>query len=232
VQDISSVLREIREGNEIARTDFISSRKEFIRNYASFVCKKSLDWSNDDELSVALEAFNDAVDKFDLRTDMSFYSYARLLMRNSLIDYFRRQPKVRMAPLSTDEPVGEISWLKYKQELDQQERVYDIQRFKEEIGSFDLSLGDLVRGSPHHTDTRESLRRIASRIAGEKELVTKIYRQKKLPLKEIEALTGMNRKTLEYWRKYLLSLIIVLTQEELSSLKEYIQGKEGQSWKK
>ena len=228
VQDIMSVLREIQEGDENARADLIDSRKEFIRNYASFVCKKKLDWSNDDELSVALEAFNDAVDKFDLRAEMSFYNYARLLMRDSLIDYFRRQPKIKVAPLATDEPVGEISWLKYKQDLNRQERVYDVQRFKEEIASFDLSLVDLERGSPHHLDTRESLKRIAHQIAGNRELVAKIYRQKKLPLKEIEALTGMRRKTLEYWRKYILSLIIVLTNEELSSLAEYLRGKEGQ----
>jgi RNA polymerase sigma factor len=121
-----------------------------------------------------------------------------------------------------------MSWLKYRQDLEQQERAYDIQRFKEEIGSFDLSLGDLVRGSPHHEDTRETLRRIAHQIVREKELVEKIYHQKKLPLKEIQVLTGMRRKTLEYWRKYILSLIIVLTKEELSSLAEYIGGKEGQ----
>jgi RNA polymerase sigma factor len=228
VQDILSVVREIQEGNEIARADFIDSRKEFIRSYASFVCKKNLDWSNDDELSVALEAFNDALDRFDLRAEMSYFSYARLLIRNSLIDYFRRQPKIKTTPLATDEPVREMSWLKYKQDLEQQERAYDIQRFKEEIGSFELSLGDLVRGSPHHGDTRESLQRIAHQIVRDQELVAKIYRQKKLPLKEIEVLTGMRRKTLEYWRKYILSLIIVLTKEELSSLAAYIGGKEGQ----
>ncbi len=65
MQKISAVIQEIQQGNEHLREEFLTSRKEFIRRYASFVCKTQLDWHNDDELSVALIAFNKAVDTFN-----------------------------------------------------------------------------------------------------------------------------------------------------------------------
>jgi hypothetical protein len=49
-----------------------------------------------------------------------------------------------------------------------------------------------------------------------------IHKYKRLPLKEI---TGARRGFLDKWRKYLLSLIIILTHGEMDSLAEYIRGK-------
>jgi len=227
--DLSAEIRDMK-GNEDLRERYIASQKDAIRRYASHICRRNLDWSNDDELSIALMAFNTAIDTYDPASGKSFFAYSRLLIRHSLVDYFRKQGRSGLAvslggddQLKDQEAAGARH--RYQQEMERQERVYDIQFFIETLAEFQLSLDDLVRLSPRHGDTRDRLKGIALKVAGQEKLVQTIYKRKRLPLKEIAALTGTPRKFLEYWRKYLLSLVIVLTREELMSLADYIKGR-------
>jgi RNA polymerase sigma factor len=227
--DLSSEIREMK-GNEALRERYIASQKEAVRRYASHICRRHLDWSNDDELSIALMAFNAAIDTYDPASGSSFAAYSRLLIRHSLVDYFRKQGKAGQEVfLSGEEPAQDPentgAWGRYQQELERRERVYDIQFFIETLAEFKLSLDDLVQLSPRHGDTRDRLKGIALKVASQDKLVKTIYKRKRLPLREIAALTGTPRKFLEYWRKYLLSLVIVLTREELASLADYIKGR-------
>lgn len=233
MQDISAIIREIQQGNEHLREDFLMSQKEFIRGYASYVCKSRLDWYNDDELSVALIAFNKAVDTYEPAAGKRFAGYAKTLIRNSLVDYYRSRQKSDPGTLSTLNGVEDslnrlqtaAALNSYLLKLDQQERAYEIGRLKELLSRFGLTLPVLGQNSPRHRDTRDRLKDIALKTAGESALVERIYREKRLPLKEIQLLTGARRKLLEKWRRYLLSLILIASSEEVEGLAEYIWGK-------
>lgn len=258
MQDITSVIHEIQQGNERLREEFIASSRETIRRYASFLCKRQLEWQNDDELSISLIAFNRGIDSYDPRKGKGFYPYVRLIIKNSLIDHFKSQskkgnPQTVPLPLSlTESPArsaeeqtknagtggppaassegaagaAAASLQAYHEEQARQERAYEITLFKEVLAEFSLSLQELALSSPKHGDTRRILKEAARLVAEEKELANRIFREKKLPLQEIELLTGIKRKTLERWRRYLLSLVIVWTHEELEEMTEYLWGKE------
>ncbi len=257
MQDITSVIHEIQQGNERLREEFIASSRETIRRYASFLCKRQLEWQNDDELSISLIAFNRGIDSYDPRKGKGFYPYARLIIKNSLIDHFKTQskkgnPQTVPLPLSlTESPAHSVeegtktagtgpaaassegaagaaaaSLQIYNEEQARQERAYEITLFKEVLAEFSLSLQELALSSPKHEDTRRILKEAARLVGKEKKLVERIFREKKLPLKEIELLTGIKRKTLERWRRYLLSLVIVWSHEELEEMTEYLWGKE------
>lgn len=233
MQEISTIIREIQQGNEQLREDFLISQKEFIRKYASYICKTRLDWHNDDELSVALIAFNKAVDTYAPALGRSFNGYAKALIRNSLVDYFRSCQNVASGGRNTLNDIEEslnrlqiaASLNSYLLELEQKERAYEIERLKEILCEFGLTLAELVQNSPHHRDTRDRLKDIALKTAGERALIERINREKRLPLKEIQLLTGAKRKLLERWRRYLLSLILIAGSEEVEGLAEYIWGK-------
>ncbi|MEW5920285.1 MAG: sigma-70 family RNA polymerase sigma factor [Bacillota bacterium] len=222
----------IQEGDERLREEFIASQKEFIRSFASLICRKRLDWHNDDELSVALLAFNRAIDTFNPEAGSSFLSYARMLIRNSLVDNFRRAQKgigseggSAMEELS-DHLETAASLERHALHLDNLELAYEIGVFKESLGSYGLSLETLVKHSPRHRDTREKLKEITLEIARDKKLRERIIREKRLPLQEVQSASGAKRKMLEKWRKYILSLFIIATHGELEILAEYIWGKE------
>jgi len=233
LQNPEEAIMEIQQGNEALRQELISSYKDFIYRYTSYICKRKLHWENDDELSVALIAFNEALDKFETRRGKNFSLYARVLIKNRLIDYFRKQSDPPQVSWETQTPEGKtftreeaLSFDNYVKEMEDRDRAFELQIFKETLLAFGLTMAELPDSSPDHRDTREKLKEVAREICKNEELVKKIYKDKKLPLKEIQALTGMKRKTLEKWRKYLLSLIIILTNPDLGILSEYIGGKE------
>ncbi len=232
MQNFAALIQEIQQGNEKLREELLSSQKDFISRYSSFLCKRKLDWQNDDELSIALMAFNKAIDNFNPSLGNSFITFSRVLIKNSLIDYFRKQRKeqfVQFSPsnrenssLVEDKVSNEAFFL----EEENRERAYEVQRFKEVLEQFGLSLQDLLHRSPRHFDTRAKLKEIVRKICCEEELIARIYRQKRLPLKEMQILTGAKKKLLEKWRPYLLAMILISTHNELESLSIYIWGKE------
>ena len=229
--DVERVVQQIQQGHEQLRTELISFHKNFIQRYTGFICKRQLHWDNDDELSIALIAFNRAIDKFDLQHKKSFLNFARILIKNSLIDYFRAQSRFQALSLTgfnqEKDSQAELaaSWNSYRQEIENRNRAYEIQLFVEKLAQFNLTLQKLVKHSPRHKDTRDNLKKIACQISENPEIVQKIYQQQRLPLKEIQLLTGASRKILEKWRKHLLSLVIILTNGEMESLAAYIREK-------
>ena len=232
MQDFTALIREIQQGNENLREELLASQKDFILKYSSLLCKRQLDWQNDDELSIALVAFNKAINSYNPALGKSFTAFSKVLIRNSHIDYFRKQRKELPAQPVPD--AGEISFYtenakSYEAffiEEENRERAYEIQRFKEILGHFGLSLQDLLRGSPKHFDTREKLKEIVRKTCRENDLISRIYRYKKLPLKEMQILTGEKKKVLGKWRAYLLAMILISTHNELESLATYIWGKD------
>lgn len=60
MQDLESAVQRIQQGDERKREELITSQKIFIFKYTCFICKKTLSWQNDDELSIALIAFGEA----------------------------------------------------------------------------------------------------------------------------------------------------------------------------
>ncbi len=230
MENPETIISRIQQGEENLREDFIYLHKNFIHKYTSSICQRQLNWDNDDELSIALIAFNKAIDKYACGQSKSFLSFAKIIIKNSLIDYFRQKNKFPLSTIeeanfdkSPDVAEAAACWDNYYKEIENRNRAYEIKRFNEILQQFGLSLEMLVRNSPHHKDTRESLKKIAHIISAEKEIVKKVYQSQKLPLKEIQLKTGAHRKFLDKWRQYLLSLIIILTHEEIDSLKEYIR---------
>lgn len=232
MQDFAALIREIQQGNENLREELLASHKDFILKYSSFLCKRKLDWQNDDELSIALVAFNKAIDSFNPALGKSFTAFSKVLIKNSLIDYFRKQRNELPAQPVPD--TGESSFYLenvrshevFFLEEENRERAYEIQRFKEILGHFGLSLQDLLRRSPRHFDTREKLKEIVRKTCSENDLIGRVYRNKRLPLKEMQILTGEKKKVLGKWRAYLLAMILIATHDELESLAAYIWGKD------
>lgn len=230
MENLETIVPKIQQGDQNLREELISNYKNFIHKYTSSICQRKLSWDNDDELSIALIAFNKAIDKFNPGQSKNFLSFAKIIIKNSLIDYYRHENKFHLLTLdeaNLEKPVSAAevaaSWDSYYQEIENRNRAYEIQRFCEILEQFGLNLEILVRYSPRHKDTRESLKKIARIISSEKEIVKKIYQFKKLPLKEIQLKTGAQRGFLDKWRKYLLSLILILTHEEIDSLAEYVR---------
>lgn len=210
------LLYSAKSGNEKARNEFIDKNRSFIHRYACTICKRYLSWENDDELSVALMAFNSAIDSF---TEGEFEYYSKMLIKRRLIDYFRKNNR-------TDIPLDSSIFqetLQYENSMDEKlDRAQQVNFFKDILAQFKIDISDLVKNSPKHKDTREKLINTAIEISKAESIVNQLFKNKLLPIKEIQLLTGISRRMLEEWRKYIIALIIIFSDKRLESIKDFI----------
>ncbi|KAJ53093.1 RNA polymerase sigma factor [Clostridium tetanomorphum] len=213
------------------RDAFIEKNKKFIYDTTYNICKKRLQWENDDELSIAMIAFNKACDSYNENRG-NFFSYARVLIKNALINYFKKTSLKTYLIFNNDEDLNYIdlknSLNAYEIRVENEKRAEEIKLFSIELSKYNISFGELSKFSPSHKDTKDNLLNIAIRCIDNDEIMIYIRRNKMLPIKQIAVLTGAKKKLLEKWRKYLISLILVLSNDEYLYLKSYLDLKVGE----
>lgn len=215
-----------------SRSHLIEENKSFIYSVACRVCKRRLLWENDDELSIALIAFNKACDTYNDGKG-NFYSYARAIIKNSLIDFFRKSGNLPY--LVFDSEGEEMEYVEYKSSMSSYEiqmensmRAEEIALFSKEIEKYGLSFSMLIDSSPSHKDTRNTLLNIAFICIKEAAILNYIKSKGNLPVKEIVLLMGVNRKLIEKWRRYILVLILILSSSDYPYIKSFLNIKVGE----
>jgi RNA polymerase sigma factor len=219
VQDLDNTVKNIKQGDQLAREDFLESCKPFVFRAACKFCKRVLDWGRDDELAIALIAFNEAIDRFREDRGVPFLAFARLVMISRLKDYYRRENRVAAAGLSLQADSHNNlecarSWEAYLEEEAFREREEEIKEYEVLLSGYGVSFEDLVKCSPRHRDTRRSLLLAARELADRNQLFSELKAKKKLPLMELEKLTGLSRKTLERGRKYIIAMALLINSRE------------------
>lgn len=222
-------LEAIRQGNEVAREEFIHQYDPFVLNTAAKVTGRFVDRQNDDEYSIALIAFNRAIDTFDRSKGQSFFAYARVLVRNDLIDHFRSEGRMQERTLSDSESTDTL-FLEDKTPAEAMAKAREIDEkmilkneialFRSALQDYGIPFGALVKESPKHEDTRRQLMGITFRLFNDPQLRDEIRRTGKLPLKQLEEMVQVSRKTLERHRRYLLAGFILL-DSDLDTMKDY-----------
>ncbi|NLL19478.1 MAG: RNA polymerase sigma-I factor [Clostridia bacterium] len=219
--------------NPEAREKLIQVSKKQIARLASGVAGRPLAWENDDELSIGLIAFNEAIDTFDPTKGKSFWGYAGLVIRHRLMDYFRKEVNwQKKVPFTgEDESINpevlqkeaELAWEAMRREEEARDRAETVVAFEQRLLQYGISLKELTKNSPKHRDTRETLIKAAVALTRQQELLKRLLVTKQLPIKELMVLTGQSRKVLERGRRYLIALVLILSQPEFRLLGEFLQ---------
>ncbi|ACB84255.1 sigma-70 family RNA polymerase sigma factor [Natranaerobius thermophilus] len=227
------LLQKAQSGDEQSRELLITSYTSYIQEIASGYCNRKLVWENDDELSIALLALNEAIDSYDLNSNKKFKNYLRMVVKSRLVDYFRTEKRHHHLPLSNnleesntelDEPPDnkiedEAAWKQYHQQKEFQERVEEMSQFEYVLQEYGLSFHDLEQASPKHQKTRDKLVEVAKLIAEREDLLKYIKKKKKLPLKKLILETGNSKKVLKRGRKYILAVTMIISDERFSYLR-------------
>ena len=80
----------IQQGDTTLQNELIHSYKPFIAKTVSSVCKRYIHES-DDEFSIGLIAFNEAIQKYTPEKGNSLISFSEVLIKRRVIDYIRLQ---------------------------------------------------------------------------------------------------------------------------------------------
>lgn len=214
----AAVLERARAGDAGAREELIRESRHFILAAAYRQVKRTVGPS-DDEFSVALLAFNEAIDKYDSARGASFRTFAAEVIRRRLIDHYR----------GAGRPVPEVPWSALPEgtdfpgtdEDDGRNYRYEIEAFVQRLSDFGITLEDLIRVTPKHRDTREIAFSIAARIAADPDLRRQFLEKKAIPLKTLLSQIIFSPKTVQRHRKYIVAACIVLTGD-FPRIREYL----------
>jgi len=181
---------------------FIEKHEFFILKTASKTAKHYIS-KEDDEWSVALVAFSDAVKKYDYERG-SFISFAELLIHRNLVDYYRSQGRHSLE--SQDEGIEDKAVVESKDN----NLKWEIEALTQILKECGFTFMDLADCSPKATKTKAACAKAVSYILDNPILVKEMRASKRLPTKIIEKNSKVPRKILERHRKYIIAVVEIL----------------------
>lgn len=218
--------------NQKSLEDLISSHKSFILRSASRVCKRFITES-DDEWSVALSAFTEAVQQYRQESG-GFLPFAELVIRRRLWDYFKMNKKYQNEfPVSQDVFDGDVDEdspdLPIRLAVQEKISCTETNDIRDEIDAingvfsqYGFSFFDLTSYSPKAQKTKEACAKAVACLLKSPILLSEMRLSKQLPLKIIEKNTNLPRKILERHRKYIIAATEILSGE-YPFLAEYLR---------
>ncbi|MBM7854609.1 RNA polymerase sigma factor [Desulfohalotomaculum tongense] len=219
-----------QKGDCRAREKLIKLYKPFIQKTSFNVCRRYLSWENDDELSIALIAFNEAISSYNHVKGASFFTFAYGLISQRLIDYFRSEVKHKHRPLSSFNAGEEMelslvecaqAWENYRLQIEREELVQTILELDQRLSEYGTSLDELADICPKHRDAREKLVRVAKVLCSNVKLLHTLRKNKRLPAKELARVAKVSKRVLENGRKYIIALVVIMSEERFSVLKDF-----------
>lgn len=229
--EIYNLLAAAHRGEQDARERLIEEYRSFIAREAGRVCRRPLEWGRDDELSIALIAFNEAIDAYNHERKHGIESLARMVIRRRLIDYFRSTKNHRENLVST----VAMRTISMEEDWEQGEREEEIKRYRQLLQTYRLDFNLVASSLPKHRQTRIKLRSVARILASRPDLMKILHSTRKLPRQELSQLSGATPRVLERGRVYIIALALLLSGDEFPHLREYVwdstvrTGKEGEN---
>jgi len=223
----------------LAREELLVAHRDWLLRVVARACRRYVS-VQDDEFSVGLMAFDEAITAFRADRSAAFTTFAEQVIRRRLIDWQRKEqqrPELAWSGLQAaddDAPIAEqvtaaASLVAFQLAQESEDRRREIEHLNNELSVYGISFHELVQLSPRHRDARESAKQIARILAGRADLLGKLKQSKGLPLKELEQLATVSRKTLERQRKYIIALTLVLAGDYplIRSFVEWPKGGDG-----
>ena len=212
-QTLEERVKKARGNNDLIST-LISEFKPFIASIAQKRVGRYLHYGEDEELSVGLMAFKEAVDSFKPGKG-KFLSFVRMVISMRLIDYYRKQDRDLSMSASDDEEDPELAW--DRKSIEQFQAGKDSEDLKTEIigysaalSKWGISLDQLVGVSPRREELKKLYQDIARRIADNKDLLDSLMETGRLPIKEIGKEIEIHRKKLERGRIYIIAMVLAI----------------------
>ena len=178
---------------------------------------------SDDEWSIALMAFSEAVQSYDAEKG-SFRSLASVVIRRRVTDYLRSEGKhgteIVVMPgafegeLEEDDAHGVILHVQQRVADDSMAEAFDdsVSRAREEIAEmqdilheYGFSFFDLAECSPKAEKTKKSCGQAIRTMIASAILMAKMRLKRLLPIRELSEQSGVVRKILDRHRRYIIA---------------------------
>lgn len=225
----NDIIMRIQNGDKLLKERFISDYTPFILKSVARITNKYVDVQNSEEYSIALMAFDEAINCFNIDKNKSFLAFSDLVINRRLIDYIRKNRRDNnVFPFTyfdcdSYEELKEKYLLEYSvTRLDNIEIKEEIILFKEKLSTFGITLENLAKSIPKHKDSKLMCIKIARIIASDKELNYKLNKTKNIPMTDLMKLVDVHHATVERNRKFIIAVSLVINSG-LDVIKSYLQ---------
>lgn len=197
---------------------------QLISDYLPFI-KKQLSGLNglrleyDDMLSLAMLTFSGCVHQYSLEKG-NFLAFCSVCIRNRLLDESRKQVRYErtVIPLFDSEEedrfceaVGDASVSAYNTQQEQLSLAQEIECFSGELKKFGIDFSDLPRVCPKQVRSRELCSKLAREIVTTPLLYHEFLSTQRVAQRELSAHFDISPKTVEKHRKYIVTLIVLMS---------------------
>ena len=203
-----------KKGDSVLRNDLIKDYIPFILGIVSQTTGRYVETQSSEEFVIALEAFNESIDRYDSARG-KFLSFASLVIKSRLKDFFRKEAK-GISFVDIDQETIVVN------DFRNEELAFEIEEFKNALKPFGINLEDLVDASPKHSRNTEELIELGDKISRNELIVARIYKSKKLPIKEISDIYQFSSKRIKTFKKFIIS-VIVMNNENLTQIRNFIK---------
>ncbi len=182
----------------------------------------------DDEWSIALLAYNKAIDTYSADKG-NFIPYAGVVIKRALIDHYRSEKKYGNEVPATPETlsgngnpeedatvhnaVGAAS-----REIDnrlqhQNDMKEEILSVNERLKKYGFSFFDIADASPKKGKTKDACAVVIRAILENADMVLDVENAGRLAIKELSEKTGVSKKIIDRYRRYIVMAVIILNGE-------------------
>ena len=227
--------------SEEAFERFVNDNKSYILGCASKSLKRFVR-DTDDEWSVALIAFNEAVRGYDPAKG-EFGSFAGIVIKRRLLDEERRryayEAEILVGPdaLSgeyTDDEEGDdnehiAGRIKHSGGMESRQTAGstplqdEIEAIQSVLGGYGFTFYDLTECSPRSRKTKAACKTAVKLLLEKDNLFEKMQRGRNLPIRELCDKSGLSRKLIDRHRRYIIAVAEIL-KGDYPILGEYIKG--------
>ncbi|MDL2220338.1 sigma-70 family RNA polymerase sigma factor [Eubacteriales bacterium OttesenSCG-928-N14] len=203
------------KGDSLAADAMIRDYMPFIQSETSKALGRLPVAGRDDEMSIAMIGFHQAIQTYNSSRG-AFFKYAARVMRSRIIDYQRSETR-HFGHASLDADSGEGTLLdtlgsedaEHEQDAQRSATQEEIAELVAQLNDFGLTLSDIADNCPQQQRTLLACQQVLLYAKHHPEVIQELLRTKRLPLATLVEHTGVERKTLERHRKYILSLMII-----------------------
>ncbi|WP_243239449.1 RNA polymerase sigma-I factor [Sulfobacillus harzensis] len=212
-----------KAGDQEARNQLIQDYTPFVMKVASQKTGRFLRPGVDEEISVALLAFNEAITAYDGGRG-SFLSFSQTVIQRRLVDYFRRdrsrQHEVALSDFEEDDdrphepnPLDRLAQSTWTLVEEQEARRQEIVEYQAILARYDIAFSDLVKVAPKHRDSRDRAIQLARAVARDPVRAGALRERGELPVKALVEEFGVSRKLIERNRKYIVAVALILMHD-------------------
>jgi len=213
--------RVIRSRKDPQKKDLLIKQfKPFIASVIQKRLGKFLAYGVDDELSIGLLAFDEAIKSYNINKG-KFLSFSRLVITNRIIDHYRKQSRQSHSTSSYDDIEDEATAsLIDKKSVEQftlqselEDKKFEIIEYSHELSLWGINFSELERISPKQDSLRMEYINCAKMIVNDKTILDELMRTGRLPIKNITKILPLHRKKIERGRIYIIALVIAIVKK-------------------